>query len=121
MSKHTPGPWEYLTETTYAGDYPYSVGHKVKIGNEILTISCHGYEADKFFEEAAANARLIAAAPEMAEVLKEYEKWEAALILDDEAWPGAMPTLTYELYDWMIRLQGKRNAALAKAEGVADR
>ena len=72
MSKHTPGPWEYLTETTYAGDYPYGVGHKVKMGNELLTISCHGYGADEFFEEAAANARLIAAAPDLLKACKEF-------------------------------------------------
>ena len=104
MSKHTPGPWEYLTETTYAGDYPYSVGHKVKIGNEILTISCHGYGADKFFEEAAANARLIAAAPELLEACKDalafVEELDRRGIAQE--WSG----------------EGALKAAIEKAEGV---
>ena len=100
MSKHTPGPWEYLTETTYAGDYPYSVGHKVKMGNELLTVSSHAYGADEFFEKAAANARLIAAAPELYEACKEFvRKCECG------------EARSHRIYAQM-------KAALAKAEGV---
>jgi len=109
VSKHTPGPWEYLTETTYAGDYPYSVGHKVKIGNEILTISCHGYGADKFFEEAAANARLIAAAPEMYEALR----WLLHLAHDVSK---AGPDFPVTEEEWADAWESAK-AALERAEG----
>ncbi len=105
VSKHTPGPWEYLTETTYAGDYPYGVGHKVKMGNELLTISCHGYGADEFFEEAAANARLIAAAPDLLEACKDALPllwWMAKRYVGDNC-------TTWE----------KVKAAIEKAEGGA--
>ncbi len=116
MSKHTPGPWraEISCDETGAPQKCWWISAKgdVDIGET---------SGEKRPDEEAANALLIAAAPDLAEVLKEYEKWEAALILDDEAWSGAMPTLTCELYDWMIRLQGKRNAALAKTKGVPDR
>lgn len=37
-------PWEYCSETTYCGDYPCSISHKVKIGQELITISCHAYD-----------------------------------------------------------------------------
>ena len=61
--KATRGPWEYLSETGYAGDYPYSKSHRVKIGNKTLTVSCHiyGWEGEK---EERANAELIALARE---------------------------------------------------------
>jgi len=61
--KATRGPWEYLSETGYAGDYPYSKSHRVKIGNETLTVSCHiyGWEGEK---EERANASFIALARE---------------------------------------------------------
>lgn len=61
--KATRGPWEYLSETGYAGDYPYSKSHRVKIGNKTLTVSCHiyGWEGEK---EERANASFIALARE---------------------------------------------------------
>lgn len=99
MSKHTPGPWEYLTETTYAEDYPYSVGHKVKVGQELLTVGCHGYGWEPG-EEMAANAQLIAAAPELYEACKEFvRKCECG------------EARSHRSYAQM-------KAALAKAEGV---
>lgn len=69
MSKFTPGPWEYLCEIGYAGNYPYSKAHRVKIGKETLTIGCHGYDWEGG-KEIEANAHLIAAAPEMYEALR---------------------------------------------------
>ena len=119
--KHTPGPWEYVRETEHMGGYPCNVSHKVKVGQELLTVGCHGYGWGEPGKEIEANAHLVAAAPELYEALKEYEKWEAALILDDEVWAeGAMPRLTEELYDWMLRLQDMRIAAIEKAKGVPD-
>ena len=54
---------------------------------------------------------------ELAEVLKDYERWEASLILSNEAWQNSLPTFTQELYDrWMV-LQNRRNEALARLEG----
>jgi len=73
MSKHTPGPWEYLTETNLCGRLPLQRGGtRVKMGNELLTVSSHAYGADEFFEKAAANARLIAAAPDLLKACKEF-------------------------------------------------
>ncbi len=71
MSKFTPGPWEYLCEIGYAGNYPYSKAHRVKIGKETLTIGCHGYDWEGG-KEIAANARLIAAAPDLLKACKEF-------------------------------------------------
>ena len=56
MSKHTPGPWRSPRE-------PNGKGHGWQAGPAWL-----GTEA--YSEETAANARLIAAAPELLESLK---------------------------------------------------
>jgi hypothetical protein len=68
------------------------------------------------------DARLIAAAPELAAVAKRYEAWEARLILCDEAWSGGvapLPTLTDELWDELLEIQRDRNEAIGKA-GLRD-
>jgi hypothetical protein len=52
----------------------------------------------------------------LAEVARAYNRWEADLILSDEAWRGGMaelPTLTYPLYDRMMEIQAMRNEALS--------
>jgi len=123
MTKYTPGPWTFSRDIWWEntpGDQERHGGLIVwPAANEDLTIA----EVNDFFDgdEGRANARLMAAAPELYEALKEYEKWETALILDDEVWAeGAMPRLTEELYDWMLRLQDMRIAAIEKAEGVPD-
>lgn len=65
MTKHTPGPWQ--VDKTYG---------LIMAGNEIEIAACHaGRGAD-----AEANARLIAAAPEMLDAL---EKIESCLSPDD--------------------------------------
>jgi len=48
-------------------------------------------------------------------VLEMYERWEADLILSEEAWAGglaAYPTLTLELYDKLLECQQARNEVL---------
>jgi len=45
-------------------------------------------------------------------VLKGYEQWEAALIMDNQAWNNELPCFTQELYDKWMELQRQRNAAL---------
>ena len=105
MSKHTPGPWEYVWEAEYVGAYPCSVSHKVKVGQELLTVGCHGYEWEPG-KEIEANARLMAAAPEMYEALHKIMA---------EARKGAEGSGEFtDLFDIILTA----NAALAKAEGV---
>lgn len=62
------------------------------------------------------NVNDIRVVHKMYRLLKEYEEWEAALIMNDRAWAeGDMPRLTEELYDWLLKLQEKRNAVMSKA------
>lgn len=66
-----------------------------------------------------AIARQIAAALDLLAVARGYEKWEADMILDQEAWRGdaELPTLTWPLWDRLTELQKLRNEAINKAEG----
>jgi hypothetical protein len=68
MSTHTPGPWHYHIGGT--GDYPT---WGVRIGRGIVHLP--GIEP---MEVMDANARLIAAAPELYEALMDLvDGWEA--------------------------------------------
>ncbi len=59
MSKHTPGPWRVT-------------GPNVRAGHALLAIVCDHWADEKTPEpEKEANARLIAAAPDLLDALKE--------------------------------------------------
>jgi hypothetical protein len=96
-SKHTPGPWTYSLNTgvvrSESNDLP-KWSHHV-----ICDLRRWSHEGDTFIHPG--NARLIAAAPELLEALKEMlEVWE-----EDHAY-GATHA-------------DKARAAIAKAEGQA--
>ncbi|MFA5382476.1 MAG: hypothetical protein WC356_04865 [Candidatus Micrarchaeia archaeon] len=96
MSKHTPGPWEVIFEDEGEGHiihmataienpgYFHSI-HEVRYD--------HGVEPEeKGFEEAEANAHLIAAAPDLLEACKAIlEDIEDTLVDCDS--PGTRQTL----------------------------
>ena len=72
-TQHTPGPWALLPEEC---DKPYirirgtNLGGRYKIANVLTPVyeRVHAREA----EETRANARLIAAAPDLLEVLQYF-------------------------------------------------
>jgi hypothetical protein len=82
MSKHTPGKWVAVKKRVYIGDNPKDVGNE-------------------------ADAHLIAAAPEMLEVLKEMV---GVFIWDDGAHD-------YMIGDYDVAL-GLAKSVIAKAEGA---
>ena len=71
MSKHTPGPWQVLPEEC---DKPYirvrgtALGCLYKIAN-VVTPTYEGVRPEEA-QETRANARLIAAAPDLLKSLK---------------------------------------------------
>lgn len=77
--KHTPGEWHLshspvtarkLSNRLGFGRYYKSVKNRLSIGGTIIS-TAYGNIA----EEAEANAKLIAAAPELLEVLRRVRKW----------------------------------------------
>ncbi len=99
MSKHTPGPWKYSTE-------PQPNGCPI-IGAQGLMIAmlAHTVKQADQRETALANARLIAAAPELLEALR-----VAALALAHAT--ETVPVVYDDDYN-------RVSAAIAKAVGQA--
>lgn len=61
-AKHTPGPW---SASMWTDEIAGSVGWSISAGNPSYRVPTNTFEGDE--EEAKANARLIAAAPELLE------------------------------------------------------
>ena len=79
MSKHTPGPWLTDRNNVHAGQIA-TIHHC--LGNDWIEIWTDKW-ADTSLEEAEAvqeaNARLIAAAPELLELLSRYVRQDRIL------------------------------------------
>ena len=113
MSGHTPGPWEVLDEDRRC---VYRLGEN---GFNIFSLSLvngGSHEESAPHEEQVANARLIAAAPELLEACQWFIKQldDGVLVRDisrdgEPGWPMRMLGFTGAL--------AKAVAAIAKAEG----
>ena len=71
-TKHTPAPWN----TTWSDDEP----HRYVLGRgDMLIADCYADTAEDFGlpdpEEYQANAKLIAAAPELLDALQKIQTW----------------------------------------------
>lgn len=106
-TKHTPGPWYIDPDKPTmvldgplktAGEIVAQCGASAKLG-----IAMHISIAS-----SQANARLIAAAPELLEALKEARRWMYGIPAEN----GATCETKSEMVDMM-------DAAIAKAEGGA--
>jgi hypothetical protein len=103
MSKHTPGPWRVYPTTELVD----ARGTEGVTGYNIESESCEivGVEGIEFWKEnAEANARLIAAAPELLEAL-------TSLLSEAEAFASAI-----RAYANSEAIAAAR-AAIAKAKG----
>ena len=79
MSKHTPGPWSVTARSNNMID----VIHANRAPGAITLALCRVQARQSWLKEAEANARLIAAAPEMLEALETayyneggYQAWK---------------------------------------------
>ena len=70
-AKHTPGPW---SSSMWTDDVAGAVGWSIVCGDAGHRVPTNTFETDDE-EEAEANARLIAAAPELLEALQAYDAW----------------------------------------------
>jgi len=64
MSKHTPGPWK-INGVALPGRYQID-----DAANKPVAVTDARYDLNTGYEQADANSRLIAAAPDMLEALK---------------------------------------------------
>ena len=64
MSAHTPGPWAVGPEFDNDGEPEIIIEHQTPFGNLVIAVALPGLQGQE------ANARLIAAAPELLEALQ---------------------------------------------------
>ena len=102
-TKHTPGPWE--VEEHENGDIETSVCGLVK--TTYRSGPSGGLDLKQMKEEALANARLIAAAPDLLGALQDCYSELVKVMSVHSFWAGGNP-----------RLFGKCEAAIAKATGA---
>lgn len=98
-AKHTPGPW-----SVYAPQFGFSAITEPD-GKLIFGLAAGNAKERRGEAECAANARLIAAAPDMLEALERIVK-----------------VGIHEIHDWRavaLRMQETALAAIAKATGEA--
>ena len=108
MNTHTPGPWSVwkFDEISLAVG-PVEGGLAVA---EVVNCNAHGIRTKETEERGEANASLIAAAPDLMEVLTKIVNQASGLHVDSCGQP--MKKVRVALLD-------QARAALAKAEGKA--
>jgi hypothetical protein len=74
MNEHTPGPWRLQDNTEHWKTNPWSITVR-KPGVNSCTIANLPTRATMGHIEQAANARLIAASPEMFDLLMRFVDW----------------------------------------------
>ena len=89
-AKPTPGPWRVLSE--------HWVEANVKVG-WVEVIAAPTYFMQNFPEQSKANARLIAAAPDLADALRRFTE----LSVYDES---GLSALQAEAYALLTKLEG---------------
>ncbi len=72
MSKHTPGPWKAHLDEAYFVTGP----DRGRVAIMTHLKGAHGLGGRRSGDESAANARLIAAAPELLEALTDLLGWQ---------------------------------------------
>jgi len=92
--KGTKGKWEVVKNSCYfdvIADYDFEEGASILcVSSSLMTIKNGIIESNSLSEECEANAKLIAAAPEMLEMLERCSYWiancskEANIIKDIE-------------------------------------
>lgn len=101
-AQHTPGPWTALVDQMRHGRrYGPRMALVTTNTGESVAIDCTG--SGKDFDESAANARLIAAAPDLLEALRPFADL-------DTSTPSELWAIRSELCE-------AARAAIAKAEG----
>ncbi len=109
MSKHTPGPWRFSDNTKWWKTNPFSVTVPKKgvHGTAVANIPAR---ATISMEEAQANARLIAAAPDLLEALDSLARYaDTCELFIKETHPGKAAALRERVTN--------ARAAIAKATG----
>ena len=112
--KFTKRPWKVVDNGYFLQiSYPWE--------NNPNVIDHYCRSVADIYSNDIANANLIAAAPDMYEALKAYEKAEADIVLNANWYTeSGVPQITQEQFDMLIDCQTLRNIALRKARGEEE-
>ena len=103
MNKHTPGPWWLGRDQSHFGSLTSIIGGSDSTGGIRSVAEVGGPDID----EAEANARLIAAAPDLLTACREFVRFAEL--------PNVVDRGDYIRYQ--AKAIGAARAAIAKAEG----
>jgi hypothetical protein len=113
MAEHTPGPWLLEDGTKHRLSYggtpqedDWKFGYRIAAKDNCHLAQVGAIDA-RYKHQAAANARLIAAAPEL---LKFAERWLEVLT-------GPFCADESTLEPWCVEFAKEARAAIAKAQG----
>ena len=81
-AKHTPGPWSWCAVGWEEPSGAFDIEATTADGRHVIIAS--RYDWQHRVEESEANARLIAAAPELLEALRGLRRWMGPCGLDEE-------------------------------------
>lgn len=104
-STYTPGPWKAIEWNTHAA----TTVAQDKIGSHGFVVICECSGHGRHSKESLADARLIAAAPELFEVLEELAELDP---------PCPFPPSDGRYKEWFA-MWGKMQGVINKAKGVA--
>jgi hypothetical protein len=119
VTKHAPGPWEIIDITISKLHEPNIVDARGELVCKLPALSnCHG-DVNVRAPQIAANAHLIAAAPELLEALRRAESALRNIAANRLAIErGEIPAYKGIDSDNIMDAAYEVQAALAKAEGV---
>ena len=112
MSKHTPGPWKAHFEEAYYVTGP----DRGRVAMMLNLKGAHGLGGRRTGEESAANARLIAAAPETAAERDRLKEINAELL---DALTEIVAAADGNGWKQLDATFAAQRAAIAKATGAA--
>lgn len=109
---HTPPPWSYVTGPGLKAPY-----HTVHVGDGRGMMVCECYEGSE--DEQAANAKLIAAAPELLEVLQSIKRHGelVSISASDPFYTGGKKPASKDMFAFPRHMLVELDAALARAGG----
>lgn len=93
---------------------------RVMIEGKETTVYAGAFPDLPTVQDAAAAPSPPAGGGEPVAVLREYEAWEADVIMNAD-WSEETPRLKRAQWDWLVDIQGKRNAALSSPDAAQQR
>lgn len=116
MSKHTPGPWK-VSEKKANGTKAYVEGAAGYVVAQSYCLPSTNIKYNDLWAEAEANARLIAAAPELLECLRELYaivRGECPRLLDEDI--GGNGELELAIVDAIAKASSSSSSIQEKSE-----